>query len=488
MSLGGLKSDELLADVVKREDLSFDDVYNDKLRTYGGRFLAAYIEAKGLTEEQYGTVVKDIQEGLRWEKKEYDFLGSCESGEKVQWMRLALGVFGELKETDSLDVLVLVSQYLNSKVPWSNDELAQMAQKFQKEYGQAGSRFLERIKPSLLSIPNVKVSLSGYKRAGSKAAGLRPSLGFSGVASGIFEDDKRKEWKHSENITALSTVCGFLAVPDDSAEFQANWPVAITFILNVLDDSDPLFRAQGCYLVENALELGHSPVLMKSGHVDLFLESTETCLNYLPNLTPANVSLCVLGAAYPLLYKLKALRKDPVSSYIEVLEKNVLGSISHVQGRNSDRGTNEVLSFLLSQACSLIANHLGAAVLGCFLRLNYTLCQTITNPFLIDADGGAEVVDMALNVHDKCLTAFIAVEDKEGRELFASHKYDLLAAWIVLLKRVMKFKAGTTNTKDRLLRNVKGLSEIVGVDEIKEDYQAALESNPESLPSWDQII
>lgn len=478
-SLNGLGNDGLLN--------SFDGLYKGFLGGGSNEELKRHVAQNGLSPEQYTTVLKDLRHGLQWTNGAYDFLKTTEDSPKLPFLQLAVLVYDQLTEEDKLDILVLVSQYLNPWVPWSNVKLATEAAKLQPEYEKLALPFLEKIRPSLLSIPNVKVSLSGYRRTGLGASGLRPSLGFSGIGSSIFEDDKRKEWKTLQNITALSTVYGFLAVPDDSLDFQANWPIAITFILNVLDDSDPVFRAQGCHLVERVLNTGHEKVLIRSGHVDLFLESTESCLHYLPSLTPADVSLHLLSAAYPLLYRLMELREKPISSYTAVLEKNILSSISHVQGRESENGANRVLTFLLKQAENLIRQRLGGAVLGGFLRLNYTLCQLITNPFLIDADGGAEVVDLALLVQNASVEAFKEAQDKQGRELFGSHKYDLLGSWIVLLRRVEKFKVGTKSTKGVIVENIRGLSDIVG-PELQQDYEAALELSPGTLPTWDDLL
>lgn len=479
-------TDELL----ETGPVSFDELYTSALCGHFDDRLENHILQNCLTAEQYETVVSDLKEGLQWEKKNHSFdesKPSSENSQKLTKLRLVLLLFDQFHDSDKLQLLALVSQYMNPWVPWSNGTLATEALKLLPKYADFPLQFLEIIKPSLLAIPNLKVTPGGYKRTGLGAGGLRPSLGFSGVGSSIYEDYKRKEWKSLRNVSALSTIYGFLAIPDDNSEFQTHWPLIITFILNVLDDSEPLFRIQGCHLVEHVLKTGHLKVLLKSGHVDLFLESTETCLNYLPSLTPADVSLRLLGVAYPLLYQLMALRNKPVSSYTAVLEKNILSSIAHVQGRDSDSGANGVLVFLLQQAESVIRDHIGGAVLGGFLRLNYTLCQLLTSPFLVDTDGGAEVVDLALRVQNAAVEAFSSINDNQGRELFVSHKYDLLAAWIVLLRRVEKFKVGTKDTRELIFGNLRGLWRLSG-PELKGDYEAALEQSPGTLPSWSEVV
>lgn len=211
-------------------------------------------------------------------------------------------------------------------------------------------------------------------------------------------------------------------------------------------------------------------------------------MNYLPNLTPANVSLHLLQASYPLLVRLKSIRQATHLSYTEVLEKNILGSITHVQGRDYNNETNSILAFLLSQAEAVIIEKLEGAVLGCFLRLNYTLCQLITDPFLIDTDGGAEVIDRALSVQLGCSKVFLQIDDEQGSSLYASYKYDFLAAWVVLLRRVTKFKVGTSATMGLIKSNIEKLSALVGLEIVKEDYSAALERNPDSLPRWSVLI
>ncbi|QRG39520.1 hypothetical protein FDK38_003965 [Candidozyma auris] len=476
-----------LRDVKGIENISFEGMVKRMLENDCESYLSAYAEANGLTENEKSVVMEGLRKGLKWEWKEFDFLHTCSGKSIIPHLQLANGVFDYLDDSSQLELLLLASQYLNPHVPWSNEKKSEAAKKLSKRYQEFGSRFLAEIKPSLLSIPNVKVSSSGYKKTG-RAAGLQPSLGFSGVGSGIFEDDKRKEWKHSADVCALSTVCGFLQIPNEDALFQENWPAAITFILNVLDDSDPLFRAQGCFLAHTILDTGHESVLLKSGLVDLFLESTETCLNYLPNLTPANVSFHLLQASYPLLVRLKSIRQATHLSYTEVLEKNILGSITHVQGRDYNNETISILAFLLSQAEAVIIEKLEGAVLGCFSRLNYTLCQLITDPFLIDTDGGAEVIDRALSVQLGCSKVFLQINDDQGSSLYASYKYDFLAAWVVLLRRVTKFKVGTSATMGLIKSNIEKLSALVGLEIVKEDYSDALERNPDSLPSWSVLI
>lgn len=474
--------------LLKDDNPLFEKAFDLRLEPRGADLLKDYASEHGLSDEQRQRIINELNKGLQWKQYEYDFLKGKGDVLRIPVIRLAAAIFDYLKDLEKLEVLILTSLYLNCNVPWSSEDISEAAMSLADKYIENGARVLAEIKPSLLSIPNVKVSLSGYKKAGSSATGLMPSLGFSGAGRSLLEDDKRKDWKSSDNIRSLSTVCGFLLLPNDDTQFQENWAVTITFILNVLDDSDPLFRAQGCYLLNFALQRGHQSVLIKSGLIDLFLESVETCLNFLPSLTPADVSLKTLKAAFPLLLQLKVLRETPCLLYIEILEKNILGSISHVQGRDTNAGTNSVVSFLLQQAAEVIKAHLKGAVLGCFLRLNYTLNQLITSPFLIDTEGGAEVVDLALRVHGCCLETFVLIQDAKGRELFASYKYDLLAAWIVLLKRVVKFGVGTSHTRSLVYGNIQMFSGIVDAEELRGDYEAAAVRNPDSMPKWDDII
>lgn len=400
---------------------------------------------------------------------------------------IALAWF-EKSEEDLYDVMVLISLYMNAKTPWSNSQLAERADTIDIDRCKTHMpRLVEHVTSQILQIENHKVSLAGYRRLGSNRSGLRPTLGFS--AGSAAEEEKRTNWKHSANVTVLSSVCLLMRVGNRWDQFGTVWPKITTFILNVLDDSDPLFRAQGCFLLEYYLDQDLGLFLLKSGLAPLFRESVETCFSYLPKLTPAEVSLRLLrDGAYPALYKLLRLQDHSYLPFLEVLDKNILGPISHVQGRDHDRSTNELLSFLLSQILVLVRDYVGAAILACFSRTNFMLNQLLINPYIVESELGHAVVNSALEAQHASLTKILETADPEASRLIFQYKYDLLGAWTILAKRAIKFGVGSPQTNDLLVANVDVLRQIARSIDCSTELDGDIEAVTSTVPEVKDLI
>lgn len=406
----------------------------------------------------------DVDEALAWDWMQ------TRPVDRVAELQLeaALAVFSRI---GGLPVMQIVSQYLNPYTPWSNAQMAERARtasraQLKKIYPQLAAA----VKAQVLPVATAKVSAAGHKRSGASARGLRPALGFA--AGSAAEEQLRADWKLSPRVVALSSVCALML-----GDVEA-WPLVATFTLNVLDDADPRFRAQGCRLLGQFLAYGHGPRLLASGLAPVFQESVETCLSYLPKLTPADVSLHLQRAAYPVLYELVRLQTSATAAayepFLGVLD-NVLALIAHVQGRDSDAATSGLLAFLVAQVLELVA-HVGAAVLACFSRTNLAMFRLVTSPFVVDCDGGPQVVDAALRAQHAMLAAVHGAGDAEACRLALSYRYDLLAAWAVVGRRAARFGAGSADTTALVAANVRVLREIAGqagdADELEVDLQA----------------
>ncbi|KAM9900207.1 hypothetical protein OXX79_005276 [Metschnikowia pulcherrima] len=382
-----------------------------------------------------------------------------------------------------LSLILAVSYYTNAHVPWSNQQLAEISSAANTQKSRVYlARFADSILSQFLSVSGQTFTTVSSRRKGkkhfAKSRVSRPALGLQ--ISSLTEDNERTGWKQSSSVAALSSAV-FLMMCDESNEYAAK---CSTFALNVLDDPDPLFRAQGCFLVMQMLKHGYGLFLVRAGLIPVFLESVKTCLTYLPQLTPANVSFFLLkGAAYPALLALLGISENSsYVTYLEVLDGNLLASISHVSGRNSDAETNSLLAFFFIQTTALIEQNLRLSVLACFSRLNFVLCQTITNPYLIESENGDQVVTAALKVQNAIFSLCSEHEDRQPSKLILQYRLDFLAAWAILGKRIVNYGVGSAENKQVLQSNVSSLKKLAGkagVESVQEDLYALWDKAPE---------
>lgn len=420
--------------------------------------LAALVEDGSLSLQDQHLLLLKVKEWLHFTPKPWDWLrGNRCVADLEQKLQLAVALFASGPANSRFDLMALISCYMNPNVPWSSGAAAAKASKIALDLCIPHmDEFVTQLRLDVLESTSTKVSGAGYARPKTKSA-LRPTLGLSGGSAG--EEAVRAAWKQSARVKSLSSVWLLVVVGLQWLEFNHHWPLATTFILNVMDDSDPLFRAQSCHLL-GLLMQKHPEILLKSGLDKLFKDSVDTCLTYLPKLTPAPVSLHVLKAAYPVLFQLLELQRSPYTRYLDVLEKNVLGLISHVLGRDNDAETILVLQFLVDQLRYVITNHIKSSVLAVFSRTNFVVYQIIINPYVIEAEMGPQLVDSALLVHSAILDIFSALQEKKPLELILLFKYDLLGAWTVLAKRIVKFEVGTSRTGELIEANVGKLKQI----------------------------
>lgn len=398
---------------------------------------------------------------LALEAKEWDWLGPApprRALEVASDVALAVQVISRLgASANAFNLVCVVSSYMNPKVPWSDAELAAEACKL---YGLVDGNtlfeFANWLRPSLLAGVTL-TTVASLKNRFAKAKGLRPALGFK--SSSAVEESQRSEWKHSTRVAALSSIYLLFKARDYMS-------VCTSFILNVLDDLDPLFRAQGCFLLLAFVD-SNPEYLVASGLLPVFLESVETCFSYLPQLTAPDVSLHLLrDGAYPILVRL--LQMDTLQSYVKylsVLDKNLMGLASHVLARKNDGPTNAVVAFLFDAMASLIANQAKTSVLACMSRLNFMLNQVITDSFLVEFDNGPLVVNLALKVQQAILLVF-EDSDAEGQRLLLNYKLDFICAWAILGRRVARYKVGSAETSRLLQRN---LTSVLSLDVSSQD-------------------
>lgn len=369
-----------------------------------------------------------------------------------------------LETRPSADLVYALAQYANPETPWSNAELSHaVLSLLDSPCRGAYTKFLDelaqRTKADFLRTPAPLTTVASRRwHAGARFSKVKPTrLALSRAPSSADELARRQQWRTSPQAAALGTAYFWMTVDPGSATLAA----CASFTLNVLDDLDPLLRAQGCHLLRRLIAVDQGGFLPALGLVAVFEESLKVCLSYLPALTPPQVSLRLLrDGAYPALFALMALGA-PYTAYLDVLTAHLMGSVTHVRGRANDAATNEVLAYLLAQTAWLVHNRLQCSVLVCLSRLDYMLAQIVTDLFLVDQPGGAAVIDEALAVQAAILLE--CAKEPGAAENLWQYRLDLLASWVVLGKRVAKFGVGSLLTALRLQRNMALLKELAAL-------------------------
>lgn len=440
--------------------------------------LYAYTQENELSAEETKTLLAKLETWL-------DIDYSNGPSRKLS-LDLATLLFFKSSKDIQLDLMRVIAVYMNPNVSWSNAELAKSATLPVKAMTPHMQQYFQLLTPHLLNVRNPKLTAAGYKKTTPKTLGLQPALGLR--YSTASEEGKRDEWKKSSDKKALSWVVPVIRVGKCWSGFDGAWPTITTFMINVLDDSDTYYRTLGCQLVTLFLECDLGDILIKSGLVHVFREAIEASLNFLPSLTPAPKSSQLLSAAYAALYQLHELNKATPIQFVEILDRNILGLISHVRGRGNDGPTNGVLTLLLEQAAFLISHHTKMSVLVCFSRLMFTLNQLIIDPFLVDADSGIEVVNAALKCHREILSVFFLSGDAEASALVLLYKYDFIGSWAILGKRNAKFGVGDSHTAFLLKQNVEHLRNVAKVTALEGTLECDLRETCAKVSEFQQYV
>lgn len=370
-----------------------------------------------------------------------------------------------------LNLLASLSYHMHPKLPWTSELNSKTIENFIANSNEVRDMIhsliplyiSKKLKPELLnlsstkgqsmgnSLSNPKTTPAGYAigiSGGTRLlhGGLRPKLGYGGTRTEIIAEDQRQAWKSSTKVKSISMIWFVIYTIANNEYLDQFWPLVTSFILNLFDDHDPLMKAQSCELLNYfMLMVDHSKdykqhILLKTGLIDLFIESCKTCLTYLPNLTPSDQSCYLLSIAYPTVVKLCVLnckKEANFLSLVELINGNILSSVTHIHNRNGPNSNYPLLSLLFNQLEIIIKYYLKTNVLICLSRLNFTINQVMSNPDIFEQGiEGINCINSALNVQSSILQSFKLLNDREGLKLILNYKYDFLAVWTILQKRL----------------------------------------------------
>lgn len=283
--------------------------------------------------------------------------------------------------------------YLDPHTPWSCRGVSDMV----RPYVQAHLDF----------IPQLIADTRPVKR--SRIGGLNVSIG----------------QEAEMDLTTISVVYTLI----EFYSYHRNWNVVTAHILSLMDHHLILVKYLACKLL---MKLTDVIDILATGLTDIFVDKLKLYMTFATEEMDAKKSQMpqLIDICYDLFLQ---LRSD-LDSKLDLLATVTLA----IDKRFNRFGESPLLPHLLNKLSCLI-EVLGAKILVSLSRVNFVLCQIVTNPYLIDSKSG--VIQQVLDIQQKIIVKFYDV-DKQGKSLLYNYRFDLLGAWTVVSKRA---QIDTTN-------------------------------------------
>ncbi|KAK6459835.1 hypothetical protein DFJ63DRAFT_54050 [Scheffersomyces coipomensis] len=362
----------------------------------------------------------DIPDGINWNRE----VDTSLKNKYYHYLRL-LRVISNHSDDISAFVSV-ISYHINPHTPWSSMTNSLLI----KDIISSSSKkqeSIQQILPDFIAV-NWKQNLLKIESTGKHTA-LNPRLGK------IVEDDIRKSWKSSSKVKSIS-MTWFIISESNDIVFETNWRLLISFILNILDDHEPVFKYHACLLINLLLarfvKSSKLYLLKNSGLSQILSDSIKKCLNYLPPSTPESISGMLLEEAYRGLYLIIESSDDQVLAVVAIINDDIVSSLSRLL---LDK-PSKVTLLLIKQLDYIITNVLHTRVMLAFSKVVYLINQVITNGNLYWQTGlELDIILAALNTQNSLFEQFISLGDVESFNLISTYKYDFFGAWSIVLNR-----------------------------------------------------
>ncbi|RDW69699.1 hypothetical protein BP6252_08719 [Coleophoma cylindrospora] len=146
-------------------------------------------------------------------------------------------------------------------------------------------------------------------------------------------DPANKPWKFKD-LWAI-TVFNWIVDHTEETIVTESWPLFIPPLLTLIDDPKTSIRTRGLETLSSFLPKFSTKLLKQTGLGQVFEEAITPTLTYLPNLTPLEESLQLLGPAYNALYALADAQYSPEETgpkmkFLDrVMREGVLQAYSH---------------------------------------------------------------------------------------------------------------------------------------------------------------
>lgn len=177
--------------------------------------------------------------------------------------------------------------------------------------------------------------------------------------TGPLIDDHLKPWKTSFTFSLLDYVLGtYATLPTELQQptVESHFHLLVPPILNMIDDSDPAYKANGFQLLRqlcNILISTESNMLQKTGLADVFIDALRANFMLLPTLTPEDESLLVLTQLYP--------------AFLSTVDARYINTLNHATDSFPDRESKDYinrqnyLKLVLRHGVLASLNHLSAS-------------------------------------------------------------------------------------------------------------------------------
>ncbi|KIW21377.1 hypothetical protein PV08_01957 [Exophiala spinifera] len=206
------------------------------------------------------------------------------------------------------------------------------------------------IKPLFTTTKHPNLTSTGRKNLVPNPPSFGPSY-----ASLNDDDETSKPWKSAPFTVPLLKyiLISYTSTPLPSrkATLESHFHLLIPPILNMIDDTDPSYKASGCHLLHmlsDILASVQSDMLKRTGLGDVFIDALKGNFTLLPTLTPEDESLSVLSQLYPAYTALV----DAMFCYSPSPEK--LTAMDH-------RARNDLLTALYRHGIMSSLEHLSSA-------------------------------------------------------------------------------------------------------------------------------
>ncbi|KAJ5366405.1 hypothetical protein N7541_000346 [Penicillium brevicompactum] len=302
------------------------------------------------------------------------------------------------------DVLLAGACFKNKANPWTTSDSHETASRLIDTWTQTTRQnntfwpaidiiLKERIRPLFANTRNPAITSAGRKNFHPQTL---PRFGSNGL------DESAKPWKTTD-VYVASMLSWILSQynPEDKLQFETHFPLFVPTILAMIDDNNLPFKTEGCRLLSQLLlpirESG-SDILRRTNLTSVFEEAVTPCLLSIPTITPEDMSLTLLGVAYPaLLDTLKTAysgnfqsgqdKEAYTTGLANILRSNLISSFHHISSSTPASGPTtasfpypRLSSFLLERITTFI-DELGIHTTKYLQELIPVLYTTLSNPF-----------------------------------------------------------------------------------------------------------
>ncbi|ODV91253.1 hypothetical protein CANCADRAFT_44857 [Tortispora caseinolytica NRRL Y-17796] len=261
----------------------------------------------------------------------------------------------------------------------------------------------------------------------------------------------QRYWAVPMFITALSLLT--------ESQVKDSWRDITMVTLNLLDDTNSWFRIQGCVALESLLRATSDQFWTRTGIHNVYWESIQNYMSFIPPMTPVNESIALLTATFKcansLAKKSLPLQKDAIIAQLDetVIRQGLLKIYNMA-------GTNILINILVLNQIPIYCDTMGIYIVRHLMPLLDIPLKTLSDPFIT---ASPELADAALDA----LTSLV----KTAWPRINQYKYDIVDSCLVYRQRsISDEKSGISESSEQKIQYVfQMLDGIVGEESFTQD-------------------